>query len=92
MATAAFLGMRQWQFARPIYFGDTVHVLTEVIQKHAHNRRRGEVVWRRQLINQHGQVVQTGEFQTLVEVAKVSPLPVAPLVAAPLPQEAMSRK
>jgi acyl dehydratase len=70
MATAAFLGMRHWQFTRPIYFGDTVHVVTEIIEKHAHNRRRGEIVWRRELVNQHGQVVQTGEFQTLVEVAR----------------------
>ncbi len=69
MATAAFVSLRDWKFLKPIYFGDTVHVVTEVIEKRQHGRRRGEVIWHRQLINQDGHAVQSGVFETLVDVA-----------------------
>ncbi|MCA9270797.1 MAG: MaoC family dehydratase N-terminal domain-containing protein [Planctomycetales bacterium] len=69
MATAAFLGVRDWKFLKPLFFGDTVHVTTEVTEKRQHGRRRGEVIWRRELVNQHGQVVQSGVFETLVDIA-----------------------
>ncbi len=70
MATAAFVSVRDWKFLKPIYFGDTVHVVTEVIEKRRHGRKRGEVIWHRQLVNQGGQVVQSGVFETLVDVAQ----------------------
>ena len=69
MATAAFISVRDWKFLKPIYFGDTLHVKTEVIEKRQHGRRRGEVIWHRELINQDGQVVQSGVFETLVDAA-----------------------
>lgn len=69
MATAAFVSLRDWKFLKPIFFGDTVHVVTEVIEKRKHGRRRGEVIWHRQLINQDGLAVQSGVFETLVDVA-----------------------
>ena len=69
MATAAFISVRDWKFLKPIYFGDTLHVRTEVIEKRQHGRRRGEVIWHRELVNQDGQVVQSGVFETLVDVA-----------------------
>lgn len=70
MATAAFVSLRDWSFLKPIFFGDTVHVVTEVIEKRQHGRRRGGVIWHRQLVNQSGQVVQSGVFETLVDLAK----------------------
>lgn len=70
MATAAFVGVRDWNFLKPIFFGDTVHVRTEVTEKSRHGRRRGQVIWHRQLVNQHGDVVQQGVFETLVNVAQ----------------------
>ena len=69
MATAAFVSLREWKFQRPIFFGDQVYVATEVIEKRPHGRRRGEVIWHRQLFNQDGHVVQSGVFETLVEVS-----------------------
>jgi acyl dehydratase len=69
MATSALVSVREWKFLKPIYFGDTLHVKTEVIEKRQHGRRRGEVIWHRELINQDGQVVQSGVFETLVDVA-----------------------
>ena len=65
-ATAAFVAVREWRFLRPIYFGDTVHVVTEVANKRRRGRRHGLVTWKRRLVNQHGETVQEGTFETLV--------------------------
>jgi acyl dehydratase len=65
--TLAFLEIAEWRFLEPIGFGDTVHVLTRVegIEPKARGRR-AIVTWHRQLINQHGKVVQEGRTRTLV--------------------------
>jgi acyl dehydratase len=68
MRTAAFVRLCDWTFLKPIYCGDTVHVRTEVLSKELKGRgRRGLVIWKRQLINQAGVVVQEGTTETLVE-------------------------
>lgn len=64
--TLAFTAVRNWEFSRPLYFGDTVYVETTCLDKVASGRRAGKVVWTRKLINQDDQVVQQGEFETLV--------------------------
>ncbi len=69
MHTAAFVEVRDWKFLKPICFGDTVHVVTEVIDRRPSGRRRGQVSWKRQLLNQNGEVVQEGVFVTLVAVS-----------------------
>jgi acyl dehydratase len=69
--TIAFLKIENWEFLKPIYVGDTVHAETEVIGKNANGRRTGYVTWRRRLVNQSGDVVQSGVFQTLVSAAQV---------------------
>jgi acyl dehydratase len=67
MATVAFLGIDQWSFLEPLFFGDTVHVRTEVIGLEARARgRRGVVTWRRKLVNQNGTTIQEGTTRTLV--------------------------
>jgi len=66
--TIAFLSIRDWQFKGPIFIGDTIRVLSKVLEKEAGARgRRGTVTWQRQLINQEGKVVQEGIALTLVE-------------------------
>lgn len=72
VATDAFLGIRCWDFLKPAHIGDTVHVVTEVVSKQPKSRRRGKVVWKRELVNQHGQVVQSGMFETLVATAQAA--------------------
>ena len=67
---AAFVRIVDWKFARPLYIGDTVRVRTEVIGKQQRGRRHGLVTWRRELINQTGDTVQQGRFETLVRVAE----------------------
>ncbi|MFG0262745.1 MAG: MaoC family dehydratase [Novipirellula sp. JB048] len=65
-ATLALVGISDWQFEAPIFFGDHVQVITEVEQIQTHGRRAGRVTWFRQLVNQQGRVVQCGRFVTLV--------------------------
>lgn len=66
--TMAFLQILEWKFVEPIFFGDTVKVLTRVdrLEPRA-NGRRGVVTWHRRLVNQHGKTVQEGLTQTLVQ-------------------------
>jgi acyl dehydratase len=74
--TAVFVRVVDWRFARPLYAGDTVYVKTTVINKSPPGRRRGLVTWKRQLINQHDEVVQEGTTETWVQLHDPSsPLP-----------------
>jgi acyl dehydratase len=66
--TLAFLCMRDWQFKEPIFAGDTIRVRLKVLDIAPRSRgRRAAVTWQRQIVNQHGKVVQEGITQTLVE-------------------------
>jgi acyl dehydratase len=69
MHTAALLRIREWQFVRPIHIGDTVHVETQIAERQPHGRQRGLIVWKRRLVNQHGEAVQEGLLETLVLVS-----------------------
>ena len=64
--TVAFLGIQEWSFRKPIFFDDTLHVVTTVLQLAANGRRRGCVTWGRQLRNQDNLIVQDGVLQSLV--------------------------
>ncbi len=66
--TLAFTGIKNWDFLRPLFFGDTVYVKTECAEKTPSGRRNGRVVWNRELCNQRDEVVQQGTFETLVVV------------------------
>jgi 3-hydroxybutyryl-CoA dehydratase len=67
MQTAAFAGIAEWKFLKPLYVGDTVRVRTELMTKTAKGRRHGLCQWRRSLLNQSGEIVQEGTFETLVK-------------------------
>ena len=65
--TMAFVAILEWQFLHPIYFGDTVRLISRVESIEPRSRgRRGVVVWARSLINQENKVVQKGRIQTIV--------------------------
>lgn len=66
VATLALVGISDWQFEAPIFFGDRVRVMTEIEEIQGHGRRAGRVTWLRQLLNQEGRVVQRGRFVSLV--------------------------
>jgi 3-hydroxybutyryl-CoA dehydratase len=66
--TLAILEIKDWQFKGPIFAGDTIHVRSTVVAKEARSRgRRGEITWRRELVNQEGKVIQEGTTITLVQ-------------------------
>lgn len=65
-ATLALISISEWHFEAPIYFGDRVRVMTEIVEIQRHGRRAGRVTWHRQLLNQHGRIVQRGQFVSLV--------------------------
>lgn len=79
VATLALIGISDWEFDAPIFFGDVVHVVTRVTDLTSHGRRAGRVTWLRQLVNQNNRIVQKGIFVTLVaarvrEKREVSPM------------------
>lgn len=71
MNTVAFTAVRNWEFVRPLFFGDTVCVETTCMKKDSAGRRNGKVIWERRLLNQSHQIVQQGSFETLVATKNV---------------------
>jgi acyl dehydratase len=66
--TLALVSVEQWKFLRPVYIGDTVHVVTEVVELAAGGRSAGRVTWKKSLVNQNDEEVQSGLFVSLVEL------------------------
>jgi acyl dehydratase len=66
-ATLAFLGLR-WRFKGPIKIGDTIKVRLNVAEKRETSKPdRGIVTIRRVVLNQHGETVQEGDTEIMVE-------------------------
>ena len=65
--TLAFLSIENWEFLKPVYFGDTIHVRNTVTGLEARSRgRRGVVTWTKEVLNHKGQVVQKGTTRTMI--------------------------
>lgn len=63
----AFLEIRSWRFRRPVFPGDTIRVMNEVSElRETSKPDRGVMVQRLEVLNQAGDVVQDGEFVTLL--------------------------
>lgn len=76
MLNSAFIRVAEWKFLQPLFIGDTVHVFTELKEKHPHGRRNGMCVWHRQLVNSGtGEVIQAGIFETMVKTTRPSEKP-----------------
>jgi 3-hydroxybutyryl-CoA dehydratase len=71
--TAALVDIRSWSFSKPVFVGDSLYAVTEVIDLKSRGRRHGEVHWYRQLFNQRDERVQEGILVTLV--SRRVPLP-----------------
>ncbi len=68
MKTVALLSVTEWKFLSPVFIGDTIHVISRVVEKTLKGvGKRGEVLWQRQICNHEGKVVQEGRMSTLVE-------------------------
>jgi acyl dehydratase len=57
-----------WKFIGPIRFGDTVHAVVRIASKRETSKPdRGIVVQALQVFNQRGEVVQEGEFTSMLK-------------------------
>lgn len=81
----AFVAIRDWEFLRPLFFGDTVTAVNEIVKLMPKGKRRGHVVWLRKLINQRGEVVQQGNFETIVACRAERPVETVAAAASPAP-------
>jgi acyl dehydratase len=64
----AMTQIRAWKFKKPVLFGDTIHVESEVVEKNdpGPERDSGSIVIRRTVRNQRGELVQEGETKLLL--------------------------
>ena len=64
----AFAEIRSWTFKRPVFIGDTVMAVTTVVESRPTSKpEQGVVDQRVDVVNQHGDIVQTGIFVTLIQ-------------------------
>lgn len=74
MRTLAFLSVKEWYFRDAVFFGDTIHVMSKVLDKQPRGRgKRGEVTWQRRIFNQDDRLVMEGVTVTLVEGRGIRP-------------------
>ena len=64
----AMAQIRSWKFKRPVVFGDTIHVISEVIESTDSRPESdsGRIVIHRRVLNQRDELVHEGETVMLV--------------------------
>jgi acyl dehydratase len=63
----AALGIDEWKFLKPILFNDTIRLRATVVSARSTSKAdRGVLVRRMELLNQRGEVVQSGLMTTMV--------------------------
>ncbi|SDG81701.1 MaoC/PaaZ C-terminal domain-containing protein [Microbacterium pygmaeum] len=66
--TIALLGIEEWRFKAPVFDGDTVHVVIDIEETRlASDGQRGILKRRVSLVNQRGEVCQTGVLPLLMK-------------------------
>ncbi|MBI3107742.1 MAG: MaoC family dehydratase N-terminal domain-containing protein [Candidatus Rokubacteria bacterium] len=66
-AVVAFLGIEAWSFRGPIRMGDTIRIVTRVVEKRTtKSPDRGLVVFEQAVVNQNGRTVQDGRKTYLI--------------------------
>jgi acyl dehydratase len=70
----AALGVDEWKFLKPVFINDTIYLRTTVVEARVSSKPdRGVLVRRMEILNQHGEVVQTGLMTTMVARKSDSP-------------------
>lgn len=63
----AFLGLEDWRFLLPIRFGDTIHMVSTVVEARRTSKGdTGVIKLQQDVMNQRGELVQQGRFVSLV--------------------------
>ena len=68
IATAAFMGLREWQFRGAVFFNDTIRVKRTIGEKteHPKSTAQGFVIYEVEVLNQEDKVVQKGQWNMLI--------------------------
>jgi len=53
----AFYGVDKLRFIKPVFIGDTIHVVKKVVEKQQKAERRGLITFETNVLNQHGDSV-----------------------------------
>lgn len=70
--TVAFLSIENWEFLKPVFFGDTIRVRNTVTALEPRSRgRRGIVTWTKIVLNQKDQIVQKGTTKIMIKSRNV---------------------
>ena len=64
LVVLAFMGF-EWRFLKPTRVGDTIRSVSKTVAKRS-MKEGGVVIEERSILNQHGEVVQTGRLTLLV--------------------------
>ncbi len=65
--TLALLGYREWNFLKPIHFGDTIRVRLTIEEKRETSKPdRGVLLHKVEILNQRDEVIQSGFTNVLV--------------------------
>jgi acyl dehydratase len=63
----AAAGVDEWKFLKPVFINDTIYLRSTVVEARVSSKAdRGVLVRRMDVLNQHGDVVQTGLMTTIV--------------------------
>ena len=63
----AALGVDEWKFLKPVFINDTIYLRSTVVEARLSTKPdRGVLVRRMDVLNQHGDIVQTGLMTTMV--------------------------
>lgn len=63
----AFYGVDKLRFTKPVFIGDTIHVVKKVIAKQPKGERRGLVTFETKVLNQHGDSVVVYQDKLLLK-------------------------
>jgi acyl dehydratase len=64
LVVLAFMGF-EWRFVKPTRVGDTIHSVSSTVAKRS-MKEGGVVIEERRILNQHGELVQSGRLTLLV--------------------------
>ncbi|MDV3124120.1 MaoC family dehydratase N-terminal domain-containing protein [Mycobacterium sp. 21AC1] len=71
----AFLGLSEWNFRAPIRLGDTIHADFEIVElrQRTSHPDQGIVTFSVRVLNQHGELTQSGRKAILMRTANTDP-------------------
>ncbi len=66
-SVVAMLSLKEWKFEKPIFIGDTLHLVLDIMgTSPGSSQRVGAIDRRMRMVNQNGEVVQDGRSEVLV--------------------------